>query len=749
MDALIISAKECGVQAEPKKMPRRAPLEFTLSRAGLTFTLQENTLRCELQPTFVEEIAMRQPLCCSILFGLILSSSATAADTTQIGVLLKQPILSAGDPQAEVEAFCEARVPRMDKFNSLADWRQEAAALRRRVLDDVVFRGPAANWRDAKGGVVWLETIEGGPGYKIRKLRFEALPGLWIPALLYMPDELNGKAPAVMNVNGHDRNDGKAAKYKQIRCINQAKRGMIALNVEWLGMGQLNTPGFSHYRMNQLNLCGAAGIAPFYLAMSRGLDILLSLEETDPERVAVAGLSGGGWQTIFISSLDTRVKLCNPVAGYSSFITRIHHHSDLGDSEQTPCDLATVVDYTHLTAMLAPRAALLTHNLNDNCCFASPHALPPLLEAARPIYALYKAPNNLAFHVNENPGTHNFLIDNRQALYGMFKQHFFAHDPAIDAIEIPSDGELKTKQQLHVALPENNHSFQSLAEQLSRSLPHHPELPASAKAASDWQASRRGQLRKIVHAPNYRCIPTQVKQSRQDGVAVTTWRLAMQREGAQKNAAQKPEWTVPVIEFTPSQPGGVSQNKGVVILLADAGRASLADSVSAAVASGKRVFAVDPFYFGESKIPSRDFLFALLVSAVGERPLGIQAAQVSSIADWISKRHPGEATTIAAFGPRTSVIALAAAALSEKTIAGVEVNDSLGSLQEVIERELDVQKSPELMCFGLLQDFDLLQIAALVAPRPVKFNQPSARVKTEMQPLVSFYQTLGGEFTGW
>ena len=106
-----------------------------------------------------------------------------------------------------------------------------------------------------------------------------------------------------------------------------------------------------------------------------------------PKRVAVSGLSGGGWQTIFISALDTRVTLTNPVAGYSSFHTRIKHHKDLGDSEQTPCDLATFADYTHLTAMLAPRAALLTFNSKDNCCFESGYALPPLLEAAGPFFA--------------------------------------------------------------------------------------------------------------------------------------------------------------------------------------------------------------------------------------------------------------------------------------------------------------------------------------------------------------------------
>lgn len=97
---------------------------------------------------------------------------------------------------------------------------------------------------------------------------------------------------------------GKAVDYKQLSCINQAKRGMIALNVEWLGRGQLDTPGFSHYSMNQMNLCGTSGFALFDLITSRGMAVLLLQEHADPKRVGAAGLSGGGWQTIFISSLD-------------------------------------------------------------------------------------------------------------------------------------------------------------------------------------------------------------------------------------------------------------------------------------------------------------------------------------------------------------------------------------------------------------------------------------------------------------
>lgn len=295
-------------------------------------------------------------------------ATALAADEATLRGFLDRQIVSPDLVMMEVERFCDIRVPRMPTVSSVKEWEKHAKQLRRDVLERIALRGQVAKWAKAKTKVEWLETLDGGEGYKIKKLRYEAVPGLWIPALLYEPDGLSKKVPVVMNVNGHD-GKGKAAPYKQIRCINQAKRGMLALNVEWLGMGQLSKQNFKHYRMNQLDLCGTSGLAPFYLSMKRGIDALLSHKFADSKRVGVAGLSGGGWQTIFISSIDTRVTAANPVAGYSSYITRAHHHSDLGDSEQTPCDMATVADYTHLTALLAPRAALLTYNKKEQLLF--------------------------------------------------------------------------------------------------------------------------------------------------------------------------------------------------------------------------------------------------------------------------------------------------------------------------------------------------------------------------------------------
>ena len=634
-----------------------------------------------------------------VLLSLTCSTLALAADAPSgLQSLLQHPIIGTNVPMAEVQAFTEIRVPPMPAVKSAAEWQKIADRLRHDMLERVVFRGEAAAWRDAKTKVEWFDTMEGGPGYKIRKLRYEALPGLWIPALLYLPDNLTEKAPVMLAVNGHDP-VGKAVGYKQIRCINLAKRGVISLNVEWFNMGQLRTTGYAHSRMNQLDLCGTSGIAPFYLAMKRGVDVLLALEHADPNRVAVAGVSGGGWQSIFISALDTRITLANPVAGYSSYRTRARYLTDLGDSEQTPCDMATVADYTHMTAMRAPRPTLLTFNAKDNCCFAAPHALPPLLDAAQPIYTMYGQTSALRSHINYVPGTHNFERDNREALYGMIGD-FFSGDPKFDAVEIPSDAEVKTNTVLTVELPADNADFNTLARALSRNLPRHPEIPTAKGALARWQQTGRTKLREVVHAKDYAVVAERAGGEEKDGVKATFWKLKL--GGV---------WTVPAVELT----RGAA--KETVILVADDGRKSAAAEVERLLAAGKRVLAVDPFYFGESKIAQRDYLFALLVAGVGERPLGLQASQLAAIARWSQRELKSGPVTLVACGPRSSTFSLIAAALEERAVAGAELHGALGSLKEVIEKDWTVDKTPEMFCFGLLEAFDVPQLTALVAPR--------------------------------
>lgn len=624
------------------------------------------------------------------LLGSLLALVAIPAFSQQLGLheLLAQAILAPNQTSVEAQVFTASRVPALRVPFSVGEWEEMASAIRKRVLDEVVFRGEARRWRDAQTRVEWLDRIPGGAGYNIRKLRYEAIPGLWIPALLYVPADLDGVAPVVINVNGHDRVHGKASEQKQLRCINLAKRGLLALNPEWVGMGQLATPGFDHYKINQLDLLGTSGIAIHYLALSRAIDLMLKHPNADPDRIAVTGLSGGGWQTIFIGALDERVALANPVAGYSSFVTRAQFPAtDLGDSEQTPSDLATVADYTHLTAMRAPRPTLLTKNARDTCCFQAGHALGPLLRAARPAFELHRSAKHLREHVNQDPG-HNYARDNREALYRMLRDFFFAGSTDFPIEEIDAAAELQASADLEVPLPVPNRDFHSLALELLGS-------------TGPRGQGTRGQLEAITKTPRYAVRATEVGLVAAEAWKATRWRLHMDQD-----------WTVPAVEIEPDSASGT------VLLVADGGRTSSTGSVRDWLGRGYRVIALDPYAIGESQVQPRGWLWSLLIAALGERPLGILAGQIAATARWTHARN-GEPVTVHAIGPRTSLASLVGAALEATAVSGVVLEESFNTLAEIVVRDITARQAPEFFCFGLFESFDIPEIQALVAPRPV------------------------------
>ncbi|MCE9532091.1 MAG: hypothetical protein K8T89_13350 [Planctomycetes bacterium] len=661
-----------------------------------------------------------------ILLILLAPSLGLAADPA-IEAALRKEIIGPRTALIETQEFVDAKIPRLVAPKTAAEWDREAERMREKVKNDVIFRGEAAKWRDAKTKVEIVETVKGGEGYTLKKLRYEILPGFWIPALLYEPEKLSGKVPVSLAVNGHDRK-GTAADYKQIRCINMAKRGMIVLNVEWLGMGQLNIPGDAHGAMNQLNLCGSGGIAPFYLSMSRGLDILLAHPNADPKRVAVSGLSGGGWQTIFISSLDTRVTLANPVAGYSSYRTRVLEGKDLGDSEQTPSDLATVADYLHLTAMRAPHPTLLTFNSKDNCCFAAGTALPPLKDGCLPIYRLYKAEDALRSHVNDVPGDHNFGKENREALYKMIGDFFYPGDKTYKAEEITCDKEVKSREELNVPLPADNLDLNSLARSLMANLPRHNDMPKEKEKLESWRKERSAALDRLIRFVDFgkNIVNTEVAKTEQNGLTIRSSKLQLGKQ-----------WTVPVVEFTKGK------FKGTTVVLSDEGRVATSAKIEELLNAGHRVIAVDIWYFGEAKPIRHDWLWGLMLDTVGQRPFGVQAGQLAAVCGWAAGEGEGK-VAVAAVGPRVSVIALLAA-VEAKAIDSLELTKPLGSFKEIIEKNQVVATAPEQFCFGLLDEFDVKQIAALVAPRKISIKQASERATKEFAELKEIYKLLGVE----
>ena len=85
---------------------------------------------------------------------------------------------------------------------------------------------------------------------------------------------------------------------------------------------------------------------------------------------------------------------------------------------------------------------------------------PGVFDAIRPFFALYGKQDDLAWHENRDPGTHNYQLDNRIAAYEFFSRHFnlppIKEDPGIGS-------EVKSYEDMVVGLPADNLTIVGLA----------------------------------------------------------------------------------------------------------------------------------------------------------------------------------------------------------------------------------------------------------------------------------------------
>ncbi len=578
-------------------------------------------------------------------------------------------------------------------------WDVDAGRLRRTMLEEVVFKGVPEDWRTGDPHIAWKEVIETGKGYRIRKLTYRALPGLVIPALLYEPENVTKTTPGILNLNGHVGPPGKAVDYKQARCVNLARRGMVALNPEWLSYGELQGPGYQHNNSAYLDLCGVAGIAVFYLAMCRALDVLLAQDHVDPARVAVTGLSGGGWQTIVLAALDTRVRLAVPNAGYIGLDSRVNHPADRGDIEQNAADLAVTADYPMLTAMLAPRPALLLYNQYDDCCFQTARAKPSVFEPVHPLYTALGRKGSFAFHNNIDPGTHNYGVEHRERFYRFLNQHFLSGEQVRDE-EIPSDAEIRTEEELTVGIPVGNADFVTLARSMAEGLKR-TKPPQEPSALRRWQQAGRERLKSVLR---YRSFPVEevvTVSSKTDSGFQRTCRHYHLQDG----------WILPVTETSTS----TQRTAKTRLILADGGHSEAKTLAKEARREGTTVMAVEVIMQGACELGRAPHQWTMMLSSSGGRMLGLQVAQLVAVMNHLGTAGLG----LTASGPVSTVIALMASALSNRAVDDVVLHRGLGSLHRLIDEPGRYESMSSLFCFGLLASFDIEDLVALIHPVPV------------------------------
>jgi cephalosporin-C deacetylase-like acetyl esterase len=653
------------------------------------------------------------------MFIFSLSTSSLVAQFTYqyVRPALEQPLLPHDVLIYQLRQYLLSRIAQPPTPKSAPAWAQDAKQIRTQFLQRI-FHGWPQEWIYASPKFEEVGVIETGKGYRIHKFRYEVVPGYYAGALLYEPEELSGRVPGILNVLGHDLVVGKSTDYMQKICINFAKQQIMALSLEWIGTGELNKFGNNHSFGAQLNLVGLQDDGLFYLAMRKGLDYLASHQNVDPNRLGVTGLSGGGWQTVFLSGLDERVAVAVPVAGYSSLQQRVEEQervvdedekTSLGDLEQASPDIFESYDYTHLTALRAPRPTLLIYNANDDCCFRAALAKPLVFDAIRPIFKLYGKEDALSWYVNVYPGTHNYQRDNREQAYKFFGKYL--HTPLREK-EILSDDEIRTYDDLSIGFPPGNLTLLRLAQKIASGF-HRSPIPLAGASRNEWSTRKRDELRAVLH---YKPAPLarawQLDTSHQAGISTLAYMFQMQDGLSLSGVLVKAS--------------DASETAHATLVLDDRGRGMTFAEVAGRVDRGEQVLAAN-LLFTDEKAITKDAhgtesvespmaslaVYDMIFDTVGDRTLGIETAEVIELAKWLRARSDHHTIRVETRGIRTQTVALLASALEPELFSEIVTRQGMSSFSYLLNHPVRYEDAADLFCLDLYKEFDIDELEAM------------------------------------
>jgi hypothetical protein len=109
-----------------------------------------------------------------------------------------------------------------------------------------------------------------------------------------------------------------------------------------------------------------------------------------------------------------------------------------------------------------------------------------------------------------------------------------------------------------------------------------------------------------------------------------------------------------------------------------------------------------------------------MLYTIGDRPLGVEAAHLIAIANWLKQRAAVPAVRLETSGIRNQVVALVASALDPSLFSEVVVREGMPSLRYLLDQPVKFEDAPDLFCLDLYRFTDLDRLAALAAPAIVK-----------------------------
>jgi cephalosporin-C deacetylase-like acetyl esterase len=255
-------------------------------------------------------------------------------------------------------------------------------------------------------------------GYHIEKLYYESLPGLYVRANLYVPDHIKDRVPAILYVCGHSPTQ---KGHYQAHPAKFARLGFVCLIIETIQFGEVCGEHWGCYARGWFNWY-SRGYDPAGVELwnaIRGIDLLTTRPEVDPEKLGVTGISGGGSQSWYIAAADPRIKAVAPVCGASTLKAQVTSRTIDGH-----CDCMMPIntyrqDFMDIGALIAPRPLLICQADRDG--LNTIESVRELYHHIEDIYKLYGAADQVG--LIETPGGHSYHKTSREGIFSFFMQH--------------------------------------------------------------------------------------------------------------------------------------------------------------------------------------------------------------------------------------------------------------------------------------------------------------------------------------
>src|SRR5262249_17422026 len=155
----------------------------------------------------------------------------------------------------------------------------------------------------------------------------------------------------------------------------------------------------------------------------------------------------------------------------------------------------------------------------------------------------------------------------------------------------------------------------------------------------------------------------------------------------------------------------------VTIVINDKGYKASVQNVIDRVNRGEQVLALEPLFFGMTTPDDTDPAYwEMLMASGGDRPLGIEVAQLLVIAKSFRNASGQNKIRLETEGIRSQIVALMATALDPDTFSAIHSNAVMESLRFLLDAPVPYRSAADLFCLDLYKYFDIDGLTAMAAP---------------------------------